>query len=121
MRAWPPPAIDLCPSLASSSYASVTGWPVPVALRVHLAHATVQAVAEACGAHLLHIKGPATDPRLRLASGEVDEAGALLHAPRASTDADVLVRPDQVTRFVRSLTEHGWRVLTTFRTGSCLL
>ena len=96
----------------------MTGGPVPVALRVHLAHATVQAVAEACGAHLLHIKGPATDPRLRLASGEVDEAGALLHAPRASTDADVLVRPDQVTRFVRSLTEHGWRVLTTFRTGS---
>lgn len=96
----------------------MTGGPVPVALRVHLAHATVQAVADACGAHLLHIKGPATDPSLRPESGGVDEAGAFLHPPRASTDADVLVRPDEVTRFVRALTEHGWRILASFRTGS---
>lgn len=96
----------------------MTGGPVPVALRVHLAHATVQAVADACGAQLLHIKGPATDPSLRPGSGGVDEGGAPLHPPRASTDADVLVRPDEVTRFVRALTEHGWRILASFRTGS---
>mgnify|MGYP003374684041 CR=1 FL=1 len=37
---------------------------IPVLLRVRLAHAVVQAIADECGADLLHIKGPAVDASL---------------------------------------------------------
>ena len=37
---------------------------VPVAARVHLAHVTLQGVADHAGAHILHVKGPAIDPAL---------------------------------------------------------
>lgn len=90
--------------------------PMPVALRVHLAHATVQAVGEASGSPLLHIKGPATDPSL--SPGPGGPGVAATGPARVSTDADVLVHPDHARRFVGSLQQCGWRMVTTFRTGS---
>ena len=38
--------------------------PIPLIVRTRLAHATLQAIADACGADLLHIKGAAVDPSL---------------------------------------------------------
>jgi len=77
---------------------------VPVELRVHLAHVTVQAIADEVGADVLHIKGPAVDPSLRPKG-------------RASADADVLVRPSHLKRLLRGLKRHGWKQVTILRSG----
>lgn len=79
--------------------------PVPGFVRVQLAHAVVQAVADACGADLLHVKGPAIDPRI------TDRA-------RASSDADVIVRPRHVAPLLAALQRGGWQVKASFATGS---
>lgn len=73
--------------------------------RVALAHAAVQALAEGHGVHLLHVKGPALD-------------GSLRTPDRQSSDADVLVHPDQVGTLVAALTTHGWSLVTGFESGS---
>lgn len=72
---------------------------LPVPLRVHLAHATVQAIADQAHADILHIKGPAVDPALRPGG-------------RSSADADVLVRPAHLHRLLASLRRHGWSQVT---------
>lgn len=85
--------------------AAASGLPtVPVSLRVHLAHATVQAVADEVGADVLHIKGPAVARRLR-PEGHV------------SVDADVLVRPAHLVSLQAGLQRHGWQQVTTLRSG----
>lgn len=77
---------------------------LPVRLRVYLAHATVQAIADEAGADVLHIKGPAADPALR-------------PEPRTSADADVIVRPSHLRRLLRGLKRHGWVKVTSLRSG----
>ena len=77
---------------------------IPVTLRVHLAHATLQAIAEECGADMLHIKGPAVDPSLRPEG-------------RSSVDADVLVRPSHFERFLDGLRRFGWHEVTRMTSG----
>jgi len=77
---------------------------IPVTLRVHLAHATLQAIAEECGADVLHIKGPAVDPSLRPEG-------------RASVDADVLVRPAHLKRFLEGLRRRGWHEVLGLPSG----
>lgn len=77
---------------------------VPVRVRVHLAHATVQAIADEADADILHIKGPAVDRSLR-------------PTERLSVDADVLVRPSHLKRFLKGLKRHGWQQVTTLRSG----
>ena len=77
---------------------------VPVSLRVHLAHATVQAIADEAGVDLLHLKGPAVDPLLRPQG-------------RSSVDADVLVRPAHLDRLLGGLERHGWQQVTTLQSG----
>lgn len=95
---------------------------MPVAVRVHFAHAAVQAIADAVGADLLHVKGPAIDPSLRPpVGGEAvprRAAGGVPAEPRLSTDADVLVRPGHAPRLLAALRRHGWAVRTRFETGS---
>lgn len=81
---------------------------VPVALRVHLAHATLQAVADAVGADVLHIKGPAFDPDLRPAGRA------------ASIDADVIVRPSHLRPYTAALRRHGWLEVTRLRSKGVL-
>lgn len=78
--------------------------PIPMAVRLRLAHAAVQAVAERAGIDLLHIKGYALDPVLR--------------EGRSSSDVDVLVRPEQVRRAARAFVESGWARVIGFETGS---
>lgn len=77
---------------------------LPVRLRVHLAHATVQAIADEARADVLHIKGPAADPALR------PEA-------RTSADADVIVRPSHLKRLLRGLKRRGWVKVTSLNSG----
>ena len=79
---------------------------VPLRVRVVLAHAAVQHLADAHGVDLLHIKGPAVAPGLRGGRGT------------GGTDADVIVRPAHVPVLLDALAAHGWRTETTFATGS---
>jgi hypothetical protein len=81
------------------------GHDVPLRVRVQLAHAAVQCLAEEHGVDLLHIKGPAV------------AAGLRAH-PSAGSDVDVIVRPEGVDRLMGALRRHGWRVETTFEAGS---
>lgn len=72
---------------------------------LHLTHAAIQAIADECGADILHIKGPAVDAALRT-------------EPRRSRDTDVIVRPAHLDRFLAALARHGWAELTGFAEGS---
>lgn len=78
---------------------------VPLGVRVRLAHGAVQVIARHHGVDLLHIKGPAVAPGLRTTAS-------------SSTDADVLVRPAHVARFMRALRRSGWQLQTGFTQGS---
>lgn len=93
--------------------------PIPLVLRTRLAHATLQAVADECGADILHIKGAAVDASLRPArQGAASDATAEQRAmTRISADADVLVRPSHLRRFLAALEQHNWRRLLAFDTG----
>ena len=78
---------------------------VPMEVRIEFAHAALQHLADREGVDLLHIKGIAFEPRWRSrASG--------------GSDADVLVRPSHVGRFVTAVEAAGWRRRSRFRTGS---
>ena len=85
--------------------AEVVTAPMPIAARVHLAHAVVQRLAEDRGIDVLHLKGPAVLPGLRAAD-------------RRSSDVDVLVRPSHLNRLVEALESIGWEQRTEFATGS---
>lgn len=93
--------------------------PIPLVVRTRLAHATLQAVADDCGADILHIKGAAVDASLRpkredsLAGASAEERAT----PRVSADADILVRPAHLKRFLAALNRCGWRMLLNFDTG----
>lgn len=96
--------------------------PIPLVLRTRLAHATLQAVAEGCGADLLHIKGAAVHASLRAArkdapAGANDEERAVT---RISADADVLVRPAHLRRFLAALEQYGWQGKTRLYSGGAV-
>ncbi len=78
---------------------------VPVWARLCLGHAVVQRCADDAGADVLHVKGPATDPRLRMEG-------------RTSSDVDVLVRPAHVEQLMAVLEHLDFEVRTHFETGS---
>lgn len=78
---------------------------IPLDARIRLGHAMVQGIADEAGIDLVHIKGYAVAP-------------GLYRAGRVSTDVDIWVRPSQVDDLVRTLAEHHWRPLTSFRSGS---
>ncbi len=83
----------------------MTAVPIDLQARVQLAHAAVQALAEEHDVDVLHVKGPALH-------------ASLSRPDRFSSDADVLVRPGQVTAFTGHLLAHGWRLVTDFANGS---
>ncbi|OFM96959.1 hypothetical protein HMPREF2630_01090 [Rothia sp. HMSC072B03] len=72
---------------------------------MRLAHAYFQHIADKHSIDVLHIKGYAF-------SQEIYRKG------RYSSDADLLVRPSQVDRFVQILLADGWRIQAHFETGS---
>lgn len=80
---------------------------IPVQLRVHLAHATVQAVADRVGADILHIKGPVANEALRTSD-------------RPSADADILIRPSHLDQLKQGLAANGWTKVTDLRTGGLI-
>ncbi len=79
--------------------------PLPTAVRVHLAHAVVQRIADDAAVDLLHLKGPALLPGLRPPG-------------RKSSDVDVLVRPAHYARLEEALARRGWEAHTRLQTGS---
>lgn len=93
--------------------------PVPAAVRIRLAHATLQAVADECGVDVLHIKGAALDATLQVARARTthDGNGDSPAPPRPSGDADVLVRPEHLERYEKGLQRHGWQPKTRFTSG----
>lgn len=84
-------------------------------IRIRLAHATLQRIADGSGIDILHIKGPTVDPSLWRVVSDQDGERAVA---RTSSDADVLVRPSHVGRFLAGATEHGWIQQTSFEGGS---
>lgn len=85
---------------------------LPLHLRVHFTHAFLQFVADTEGIDLLHVKGPALHPDLLQRDAEGQPVA------RSSTDADVLVRPQDARRFLKSLEARGCMMHTSFATGS---
>lgn len=78
---------------------------VPQDVRVTLARAAVQVIADSVDADVLHIKGEVVDLRLR-------------PTPIAGSDVDALVRPEHVARLDRALRARDWHVYSTFAYGS---
>lgn len=78
---------------------------LPIRVRVALAHAALQVMADEAGLHVLHIKGIAVDPALR-------------SDRQSGTDADLLVRSQHVEPLIETMTARGWHRLTTFESGS---
>ena len=78
---------------------------VPLRVRVAVAHAAVQHVADRSGIDLLHIKGPALDPELAFEG-------------REGTDADVLVRRSEAPDLVSALESAGWQMRSRFENSS---
>lgn len=93
--------IEPAPEVAAESRTGA----VPASIRLRLARAAVQALAEEAGARMLHIKGDAIDPSLRA-------------VPRYGTDVDAMVDPRRIRAMHETLLAHGWRVYSTFRFGS---
>ncbi|WP_051687909.1 nucleotidyltransferase family protein [Curtobacterium sp. S6] len=73
--------------------------------RIKLGHAALQCLADDAGVQLIHIKGYAT-------------LEGLYPTLRTSTDADILVRPSHMSRFLGALQDHRWEKVTSFFTGS---
>lgn len=78
---------------------------IPREVRVTLARAAVQVLADEVGADILHIKGEVVDVRLR-------------PTPIAGSDVDALVRPAHVPRLDRALRAHDWDIYSSFAYGS---
>jgi hypothetical protein len=77
----------------------------PLEVRVEIAHAAVERMAERHGFRLLHVKGPALDDRLRWPG-------------RFGTDADVLVPRRDAEGFLGVLQQSGWELHSRFENNS---
>lgn len=74
-------------------------------MRIRLGHALIERVAEQHDVRLLHIKGYSADD-------------GLYQPGRVSSDIDVLIHPEHVSKLVEALQTRGWRTVTRFTTGS---
>lgn len=79
--------------------------PVPLRVRVQLAHAALNLAPSPQVIDLLHIKGAASD-------------SSLGRGGRGGTDADLLVRPGQAIAYLESLAAAQWSSLTSFESDS---
>ena len=94
---------------------------MPLLAGVPLAAAALQVIADDAGVDLLHIKGAAVDETLLARRTVTDpETGQerSVPVPRASVDADVLVRPSHVKRFFAAMSAHRWTMVYRFEDGS---
>jgi hypothetical protein len=78
---------------------------VPLGVRLRLSRACVQSLADDLGVDLLHIKGHAVSPTIRLVG-------------RGGTDVDVMIRPANVSAFDHALRRNGWVLYSSFVHGS---
>lgn len=81
------------------------GPALPMEVRIRFAHAKISHVLDHAGIRALHHKGH-TAPEGTYVTG------------RTSTDADVLVPPDEAARAVEALQARGWDLVTSYRDGS---
>ncbi|UEJ81117.1 nucleotidyltransferase family protein [Brachybacterium halotolerans subsp. kimchii] len=81
--------------------------PLPVTVRLRLAHGCLDHLARDTGVRVLHVKGPALDPVLAEGRGP-------------SSDCDILVEPGRAEDFCAALRSHGWDQVTSFEHGSVL-
>jgi Uncharacterised nucleotidyltransferase len=93
---------------------------MPVSVGVQFAHASLQVLAEESGIDLLHIKGPAVDDALLQVDVGHDPSavGWRETVARRSIDADVLVRPSQVSALFAVMHRHAWTTSYRFEDGS---
>ncbi|MHA6513119.1 nucleotidyltransferase family protein [Tessaracoccus sp. Z1128] len=90
-------------------------------VRLKLIHGVLQRHADRAGADVLHIKGPAVADELldaRPVTDPVSGEHRVEVTGRHSSDADLLVRPGHVARFLDEVTRHGWIRKTTFASSS---
>lgn len=90
-------------------------------VRLRLIHGVLQRLADRAGADVLHVKGPAVAPELldtRYVPDPETLQDRLEYVPRFSSDADLLIRPEHVDRFLREVTRHGWIRKTSFASSS---
>lgn len=78
---------------------------VPLPIRMQLSHAYFQHLANRSGVDILHVKGYAF-------------AEEIYYPGRASTDVDVLVRPEHLGQLVEVALKDGWEIKAHFETGS---
>lgn len=78
---------------------------VPDYVRLRLAHAAIQSVADAAAVDIVHVKGEAL-------------AEELVWEGRRGSDVDVLVRPAHLAAFLAGLADAGWRLETGFDENS---
>ena len=83
----------------------VAATAVPLQVRLEMAHASLQWLAESEHLRLLHIKGVAVDERLRWPG-------------RQGSDADVLVSARDADALLAALLRQGWSLASDFRHGS---
>ena len=79
--------------------------PVPLWVRVRMAHAAVQFTLQAAGIPALHVKGPALSPQVAWPG-------------RESTDTDVLIPKSRAAECLNVLANHGWALETRFENSS---
>lgn len=90
-------------------------------VRLRLTHGVLQRIADQAGADVLHIKGPAVAEELLDTRAVHDAAGDFEHTEtvaRRSSDADLLIRPEHVHRFLNEASRHGWIRKTSFSSSS---
>ncbi|MDO5676860.1 MAG: 2-nitropropane dioxygenase [Propionibacteriaceae bacterium] len=88
-------------------------------VRITLIHGVLQRIADDAGVRMLHIKGPAVAPELLDVKTKVEDGEEVeVTVPRGSGDADVLVHPADVRRFLKAVHRYGWVKKTSFYTGS---
>ena len=88
-------------------------------VRLRLTHGVLQRIADMAGADVLHIKGPAVAPELLDRRTVQDPDGDRTETvARNSSDADLLIRPEHVHRFLDEASRHGWLLKTSFSTSS---
>ena len=93
----------------------------PLTIRIRLIHGALQRLADRAGADVLHVKGPAVAPELldtRTTTDPDTGEQVTVTVPRSSSDADLLVRPQHVERFLDEVTRHGWIRKTSFDNSS---
>ncbi len=92
-------------SLTTIDHMSGSTTVPPMASRLRITHALLDAIGHRAALRVLHIKGVTLD-------------NDLAEGRHSSTDCDVIVHPRDVSTYLKALKEHGWDQRTGFEHGS---